>query len=267
MQSMHKTTPILLRLIRTFFLFTQVASGCLQALIYPYFPQHIQRRMMQRWSSGLLATLNIRLRCIGKPPGFEIPRALLVANHISWLDICVLMAACPTRFVAKSEIDGWPVLGFLSRQAGTLFIRRARRSDTLRINQQIGEVLEKGEKVVIFPEGTTADGTYLNHFHASLLQSAIDADALLFPVAIAYHRANGEVCLEAAYTDSSLALSLRNILSQNEIVVELSFLEPIACGMRNRRELARLSEQTIAETLSLSIPHKKTEKPYDLPTE
>lgn len=264
---MRKTTPILLRLIRTFFLFTQVASGCLQALIYPYFPQHIQRRMMQRWSSGLLATLNIRLRCIGKPPGFEIPRALLVANHISWLDICVLMAACPTRFVAKSEIDGWPVLGFLSRQAGTLFIRRDRRSDTLRINQQIGEVLEKGEKVVIFPEGTTADGTYLNHFHASLLQSAINADALLFPVAIAYYRANGEVCLEAAYTDSSLALSLRNILSQNEIVVELSFLEPIACGMRNRRELARLLEQTIAETLSLSIPHKKTEKPYGLPTE
>ena len=264
---MHKTTPILLRLIRTFFLFIQIASGCLQALIYPYFPQYIQRRMMRHWSSGLLATLNVRLRCTGKLPGVEIPRALLVANHISWLDVCVLMAACPTRFVAKSEIDGWPVLGFLSRQAGTLFIKRARRSDTLRINQQIGDVLEKGEKVVIFPEGTTADGTYLNHFHASLLQSAIDADALLFPVAITYRRACGEVCPEAAYTDSSLVLSLRKILSQTEITVELTFLEPVTCGMRNRRELARLSEQAIAETLSLPIPHKKTEKPYDLPAE
>lgn len=264
---MHKTTPILLRLIRAFFLLIQVASGWMQSLVYPYFPQHIQRRMMQHWSNGLLTILNIRLRCIGKLPGFEIPRALLVANHISWLDVCVLMAACPTRFVAKSEINDWPVLGMLSRKVGTLFIRRAKRGDTLRINQQISDVLKQGERVVIFPEGTTADGVYLNHFHASLLQSAIDSDALLFPVAIAYRRTNGEICPEAAYTDSSLVLSLRKILSQTEITVELTFLDPVICGMKNRRELARLSEHAIAETLSLSIPHKKTEKPYDLPVE
>mgnify|MGYP003379137077 CR=1 FL=1 len=90
------------------------------------------------------------------------------------------MAACPTRFVAKAEISKWPVLGLLGRNAGTLFIERAKRSDTLRINQQISEVLEKGERVTVFPEGTTTTGMQLNHFHASLLQSAVTSDAVSY---------------------------------------------------------------------------------------
>lgn len=260
---MQKTTPLLLRLIRVIHLLLHVVSGLLQSIVYPYFPLHIQRRMMQYWATRLLAILNIKLCCHGRPPGLEIPRALFAANHVSWLDICVLMAACPTRFVAKAEISHWPVLGLLSSNTGTLFIERAKRSDTLRINQQIGEVLEKGERVVVFPEGTTADGTQLNHFHASLLQSAVTADALLYPVAIRYRNGIGGICREAAYVNASLVLSLQKILSQTNIDAELTFNEPIPCGMKNRRELARLAERAIADTLSLPIPHKKAEKLAD----
>ncbi|MBP6057203.1 MAG: 1-acyl-sn-glycerol-3-phosphate acyltransferase [Nitrosomonas sp.] len=264
---MQKTTPLLLRLIRLTQLLLHVASGLLQSIVYPYFPLHIQRRMMQRWAMGLLSILHIKLQCHGRLPGVEVPRALFAANHVSWLDVCVLMAVCPTRFVAKAEISHWPVLGLLSRNAGTLFIERAKRSDTARINQQISEVLEKGERVTVFPEGTTADGTQLNHFHASLLQSAVTADALLYPVAIRYRNVTGNICREAAYIDASLVLSLQKILSQTSIDAELTFDEPIPCGMKNRRELARLAERAIADTLSLPIPHKKAEKLSDLPTE
>lgn len=262
---MQKTTPLLLRGIRLIHLLLHVVSGLLQSIVYPYFPLHIQRRMMQNWATGLLSTLNIRLHCHGKPPTLEMPRVLLAANHVSWLDVCVLMAACPTRFVAKAEISKWPVLGLLSRNAGTLFIERARRSDTLRMNQHISEVLEKGERVTVFPEGTIADGTHLNHFHASLLQSAITADALLYPVAIRYRNTAGDICREAAYIEPSLLLSLQQILSQTRIDAELTFNEPAQCGMKNRRELARLSEQAIADTLSLPIPHKQAGKLFDLP--
>jgi len=211
--------------------------------------------------------LEIRLQCHGRLPTAEIPCVLLAANHISWLDVCVLMAACPTRFVAKAEINRWPILGRLSRNVGTLFIERAKRADTLRINQQISEVLERGERVTVFPEGTTTDGTRLDHFHASLLQSAVTTDALLYPVAIGYRNSAGGICQEAAYGDSSLVVSLQKILSQTRIDAELTFNEPISCGTRNRRELARLSEQAIADTLSLPMVHMKAEKLSGLPNE
>ncbi|MBX3617617.1 lysophospholipid acyltransferase family protein [Nitrosomonas sp.] len=264
---MQKTTPLLLRVIRLIKLLLQVFSGVLQSLVYPYFPSYIQRTMMQRWAKGVLTCLEIRLQCCGSLPVWQVQRALLAANHVSWLDVCVLMAAHPTRFVAKAEISQWPILGFLSRNAGTLFIERARRSDTQRINKKIGEVLENGETVTVFPEGTTTDGTQLNHFHASLLQSAVNADALLYPVAIRYHNAAGEVCKEAAYIDSSLILSLQKILSQPRIDVALIFNPPIPCGSRNRRELARLAEQAIADTLSVPIVHKESGKFSGLPSE
>lgn len=264
---MQKTTPLLLRTIRLLQLCCHVASGYLQSIVYPYFPVFIQRSMMQRWSGRLLTILNIKLKCQGRVPGWEIPRALFAANHVSWLDVCVVMAACPTRFVAKAEINGWPLLGLLSKNAGTLFIERSKRSDTVRINRHISDVLETSQRVTVFPEGTTTNGKQLYHFHASLLQSAITADALLYPVAIGYRNTTGEVCEDAAYIDSSLWISLQNILRQPGIVVELTFNEPIACGTKNRRELARLAERAIADTLSLPIPHKKTEKLSDPPAE
>ena len=264
---MQKTTPLLLRVIRMVRLLFQIASGLLQSIVYPYFPQNIQRRMMQNWAAGLLSILEIRLHCYGSLPAAEVTRALFAANHVSWLDVCVLMAACPTRFVAKAEISKWPVLGLLSRNAGTLFIERAKRSDTLRINQQISEVLEQGERVTVFPEGTTTTGMQLNHFHASLLQSAVTSDALLYPVAISYRNSAGDICQEAAYIEPSLVLSLQKILSQTSIDVSLTFNQPIQCGLKNRRELARLSEQAIADTLALPIAHKEAEKLSGLPDE
>lgn len=262
---MHKTTPLLLRIIRLIRFFPHIISGLLQSIVYPYFPQNIQRRMMRNWAAGLLSILEIRLHCYGSLPAAEVPRVLFAANHVSWLDVCVLMAACPTRFVAKAEISKWPVLGLLSRNAGTLFIERAKRSDTLRINQQISEVLEKGERVTVFPEGTTTTGMHLNHFHASLLESAVTADALLYPVAISYRNSAGDICQEAAYIEPSLILSLQRILSQTSIDVNLTFNLPIQCGMKNRRELARLSERAIADTLALPIAHKEAEKLSGLP--
>ena len=128
-------------------------------------------------------------------------------------------------------------------------------------------VLEKGERVTVFPEGTTTNGMQLNHFHASLLQSAVTADALLYPVAISYRNSTGDICQEAAYIEPSLILSLQRILSQTSIDVSLTFNQPIQCGLKNRRELARLSEQAIADTLMLPITHKEAEKLAGLPDE
>jgi len=264
---MHNTTRLPIRILRFIRLLLHVVSGFIQSFIYPFFPRSIQRRMKQYWATGFLNILNIKLYCSGKPPSIETQRVLFAANHVSWLDICVLLAVCPTRFVAKAEIRNWPVIGLLSQNVGTLFIKRAKRSDTMRIKQHISDVLTTGDRVTIFPEGTTSDGTILRHFHASLLQSATTAGVQLYPVAIRYRNTEGNICKEAAYIDPSLLLSLRQILSQTRIDVDVTFLEPIASSGKNRRELARVSEQAIANALSLSVSYMEPGKFSGRPSE
>ncbi len=264
---MQVVTNRLVRILRCIRLLLHVVSGVIQSLVYPYFPQKTQHRLMQRWSAGLLRSLNIQLHCDGKLPTVKDRRVMFAANHISWLDVIILMAACPTRFVAKAEISGWPVLGFLSRNAGTLFIERTKRRDTRRINKDISDVLSTGDRVTVFPEGTTCDGTILQHFHASLLQSALTPGTRLYPVAICYRNVAGEISREAPYTEASLAVSLKKILSQTRIDATLTFIEPIDSYDKNRRELARLSEQAIANTLSITVAHRELGKFSDPPTE
>jgi 1-acyl-sn-glycerol-3-phosphate acyltransferase len=106
---------------------------------------------------------------------------MIAANHVSWLDIFALSAAWPTRFVAKSEIRDWPAAGWIAERAGTLFIRRERKRDIARIHEQIHEVLERGDCVGLFPEGTTSEGDTLLKFHASLFEPAIANGARVHP--------------------------------------------------------------------------------------
>lgn len=221
--------------------------------------------MAQRWSAGLLAILCFRLRYSGVTPPAGMPRVMLAANHVSWMDVYSLITVCPARFVAKSEIRSWPLLGWLSQNAGTLFIERTKRSDTARINEDIGNALTIGDRVAVFPEGTTNDGTMLRHFHASLLQPAVTAAAMLYPVAIRYYDAGGAISKSAAFVNISMLESLRRILREPWIEVELIFAEPIDSRGKNRRELARYAEQAIAGALSLPLPHKTPGKPFDLP--
>ncbi len=249
-------TSKLTQIFRATRLFLHIISGLAQSAFYPHVSQSVQKRMAQKWSVGLLAILCIRLRFSGAPPEANDQPIMLVANHVSWLDVYSLNTVCPARFVAKSEIRDWPLLGWLSRNVGTLFIERAKRRDTVRINQNIGNVLTLGDRVAVFPEGTTGDGTTLQHFHASLLQSAVAVEALLYPVAIRYYDVSGEVSKAAAYVSISLLGSLRRILQQPWIDVELIFSDPVNSSGKNRRELARSTEQAIAEALSLPIPHK-----------
>jgi len=249
-------TNKLTQIFRVTRLFLHIISGVVQSAFYPHVSQPVQKRMTQKWSVGLLAILCIRLRFSGTLPEAKDQPIMLVANHVSWLDVYSLNSVCPARFVAKSEIRDWPLLGWFSRNVGTLFIERAKRRDTARINQDIGNALTLGDRVAVFPEGTTGDGTTLLHFHASLLQSAVAVEALLYPIAIRYYDASGEINKAAVYVSISLLGSLRQILKQPRIDVELIFSDPINSNGKNRRELARSTEKAIANALSLPIPHK-----------
>jgi 1-acyl-sn-glycerol-3-phosphate acyltransferase len=263
----HATTSQFTRVFRSARLLLHVFSGLIQSAIYPHLDQPAQRRMAQNWSAGLLSVLCIRLHYRGVVPTPETSQVMLAANHVSWLDVYSIISVCPARFVAKSEIRGWPLLGWLSQNAGTLFIERSKRSDTARINEHIADALMIGDRVAIFPEGTTGDGTVLRHFHASLLQPAVSVAATLYPVAIRYRDATGQISQAAPYVDITMAESLRRILEEPWIDVELIFAEPISSVEKNRRELARGAEHAIASALSLPLPHKAPEKSSDPPNE
>ncbi len=138
--------------------------------------------LVREWSRQMLGILGVQLVVRGTPP--ERGPMLLVANHLSWLDILVMDAAHPARFVSKADVKHWPVLGALITGAGTLYIERESRRDAMRVVHQMAAALQARDTVAVFPEGTTGDGRELLPFHANLIQAAISAHAPVMPVAL-----------------------------------------------------------------------------------
>ena len=234
------------------------------ALIYPWLSEKARIRVVRRWSAGMMRILNIQVHVTGVAPDLSAQNVMLVANHVSWLDIYALNSVRPARFVSKSEVRDWPVAGWLAYKTGTFFIDRAKRHDTARVNHDMSAALNDGGFVAVFPEGTTSNGTLLRAFHASLLQPAVHSQSRVWPVAIRYAHADGSLNTAPAYADDiSFGESLAEILNQPVIHVELAFSQPIAAHGKTRRELARQAEQTIASALSLAIPGKESGIPAD----
>ncbi len=241
--------------LRAIRLVVHLLYGGMLALFYPSLPVRFQKRIMHRWSVELLDVLHVRISVNGELPLHEIKQGLIVANHISWLDVFVMASVLPMRFVAKSEVRSWPFIGWLCARANTIFIERGRRSDTLRTNLQGIEHLRSGNCMAIFPEGTTSDGAQVRHFHASLLQPAIDSQTSIYPVAIHYHDKNNKPNFDAAYIDEmSFIQSLWKILSSPHLHVRLTTTEALSTHAENRRELALEAHRRIAQALSIELP-------------
>ena len=221
------------------------------AAVFPFLDAQGRRNAVERWSHALLRILVVHLHVYGEPPIRPAQPVMLVANHVSWLDIFAINAVVPVRFVAKSEIRRWPVIGWLSARTGTLFIERAQRRDTTRINQLVAEAMLAGDVAAVFPEGTTTDGSRVLRFHSSLLQPASLAAAGVQPVALRFERGDGSLCVEAAYDgDKSLWDSFGAIVAQPEIHAHVWFLPVLPAGAAHRRELADTAQAAIADRLT-----------------
>ncbi len=263
----ERSNGFLIRLWRLAQLGFHLLTGVIKAaLLLPWVSQARRTELMLVWAGRLLDIFNVSLSVKGQRPDVSTTNVMFIANHVSWLDIYLLMAICPARFVSKSEVRTWPVIGWLTVQVGTLFIERARRHDTARSSREVVDALNQGDNVAVFPEGTTSDGTLLLPFHASLLQSVINSQAQLWPVAIRYVHRDGTVNVAPAYAgDMSLLDSLRSILAEPEIMAEMIYLEPLPIQGKSRRELAALAETAIANALNLPVPCRISGKPADLP--
>lgn len=210
----------------------------------------MRRGILQSWCAKLLHIFHVHIEIAEDDLLHTFHHGLIVTNHVSWLDVIVLNSMLPMRFVAKSEVRNWPLIGWLSARAQTLFIERGKARSAARINMQMVQLLKHGESLAIFPEGTTTDGTQVAHFHSSLLQPAIDAGVRVLPVAIRYQDACGAHSIAPAYIDDiSFCTSLLNILNTRKLHVRLVASAPLDTAHADRRELTRMAQHAISATL------------------
>jgi 1-acyl-sn-glycerol-3-phosphate acyltransferase len=216
-------------------------------LVFPRLDKPARERRVHVWSRKMLRIAGIDLVVKGTPSAGP---ALLVANHISWLDIMAMHATCYCAFVAKSDLKHWPLVGTLATGVGTLYIERASRRDAHRMVDAVASALKGSEVVAIFPEGTTGDGVTLKPFHANLLQAAIDAHAPIQPLSVRFvDAATGRVSFAPRYIDDdALVVSLWNTLTAARLRAEINFGEAQLAQGRTRREWAHALRAEI-ETL------------------
>jgi 1-acyl-sn-glycerol-3-phosphate acyltransferase len=216
------------------------ALGGLATIVF-LFPRcnHAWREArVQAWSLEMLALLGIRVELHGKPPA-DGP-VLLVANHISWLDIVVMHATRYCRFVSKADVKRWPLVGTLATGAGTIYIERESRRDALRVVHHVADSLKQGEVVAVFPEGTTSDGRTLLPFHGNLIQAAISAGAPVQPVALKFIETHsGAISLTPSYAgDETLLGSVWRTLAGPPLTAVVSYGTPQTAQARDRRAWA-----------------------------
>jgi 1-acyl-sn-glycerol-3-phosphate acyltransferase len=206
-------------------------------LRFPSLDREGRRERVRWWSAKMLRVLGLRLEAQGR---FKPGGKMIVANHVSWLDIMVVHAVCPeARFVSKAEVRHWPLVGRLVGAGDTLYIERERKRDALRVVHQCAQALQAGDTVAVFPEGTTGPGDALLPFHANLLQAAIAVAAPLQPVALRFADRRQAVSPHALWLgDTTLAQTLWQLALADGLVAHLQVLPARASAHADRRRLS-----------------------------
>ncbi|MDF0605286.1 1-acyl-sn-glycerol-3-phosphate acyltransferase [Neisseriaceae bacterium TC5R-5] len=201
--------------------------------------------------------MGISLNISGVNPGFYPPNTLLVANHVSWLDIFVLNSCTVSRFVAKSEIRAWPLFGWLIHISGAVFIDRGRRSDAAKVNKTLAKAMKDGACMAVFPEATTSDGSGVLPFKASLFEAPLLSCGVVQPVALRYLGVDGALTREPAYIgDVTFWQSIRKVLAVPSMKVEVHYGQALRAwedGLETRFVLAKQAYRDIAKALNVPI--------------
>ena len=241
-------------------LWSLVLTWGVAALVAARLAPRTRRLLSARLAQHTLAALDVRMRVTGATAPDDRPR-LFVANHVSWLDVYALGAWWPARFVAKVETASWPLAGTIARRFDALFIVRGSFRDAARVKARVAAALAAGDSVVVFPEATTTDGTQLGRFHPAMFQAAIEAGAVIQPVAVRYRRPDGSSCSAAAFVgDDNFAASLFRVLREPAIHADVHVGPTLSPAGWTRRELAARAQAAVAGALGL--PSARVTRPY-----
>ena len=202
------------------------------------------------WFRRILGSLGARVRVEGE---ISQRAGMWISNHISWLDIVVIGSRAPVHFVSKSEVARWPVIGFLARESGTLFLRRG-ANESGQLVRAMSQRIQEGHGVLFFPEGTTGPGNYLRRFHPRLFAAAIELDQPVVPLAIRYDSEQQPHPAVPYLDDQNLLANLWHVLGEKRLNITLFAPEPIVDIGNQRRELAERSREVIRASLGLEAP-------------
>jgi 1-acyl-sn-glycerol-3-phosphate acyltransferase len=220
------------------------------AVVFPWIDSASRDRHIKRWAAALLAILHIKVELQVHAGAEPVQRALIVANHVSWLDIFVINSQNPCRFVAKADIRSWPALGWLCAQGGTIFIARGKQREVRRVYEGLVTSIEAGERIAFFPEGTTAAQGAVLPFHPNLFEAAIEARVRVQPYAIRYIDEQGELHRAADFIgDMTFVDSMLLIMKTRKMTAQLIMLPSIETAGAHRRELSQQTRTAIAQTL------------------
>lgn len=220
------------------------------ALIFPLLDAAGRERRVRDWSARLLKLCGVHITVNRVADEMVAHSVMIVANHVSWLDIFVINSQQPCRFVAKSDIRDWPLIGWLCARTGTIFIARGRQRDVRRIYEGLVGSIRVGERIAFFPEGTTSAQGALLPFHANLFEAAIDAEVPVQPYALRYLDHAGNLHPAANFIgDMTFAQSVMAVLKSGGMTTELTILPVMESGGAHRRELAGKARLSIGTAL------------------
>ncbi len=209
--------------------------------------EHLRHRAIRWWSAGLMRIFGFRVRRLGVPFNGA---ALVVANHLSWLDIELIHSQRAVEFVAKSEISRWPFVGWLARRAGTIYHRRGSTESLASVAQMMVERLRQGAQVGVFPEGGTTDGRQVRVFHARIFQTAVEADVPVQPIALRYLCDGAPNPAVPFLSGESFFVNFVRLLGEPPMVAEVHFLDVIPAHSEGRRRLAEAARERIVGALA-----------------
>ncbi len=224
--------------------------GILCIVFFPIINRKSRRNLIKLWSLLLLKIFKINLIVNNDLKKILAKKNyLIVSNHISWLDIFVINSAYPVTFVAKHSISKWPILNWLVKASETIFIDRKKITKIKETSKEIEDYLESKGSICIFPEGTSTDGSRLLDFKSNLLQTAINKDIEILPVAIQYLHDNKFCSAPAYYNDLSLFDSIINLIKLDNIVAKLTILPEIKSSF-DRKVLANKAYAKINKVIN-----------------
>jgi len=237
-----------------FRVFLHLLSGLsICIFVFPFLDAEKQQQRVRTWSQQLLAICTIDVRFIDASRGEIADRAMIVSNHVSWLDIFVINTLHPCHFVAKSDIRQWPLIGFLCEKAGTIFLARGKQREVRRIYEGLVHQIADGKRIAFFPEGTTAAQGKLLPFHANLFEAAIEAKVPVQPFVVRYVDGQGKFHPAADFIgEMTFAQSMAIILKAPSMTAELTRLPAISTEGAHRREVAQLARVAVQQTLGIT---------------
>ncbi|NLC23247.1 MAG: 1-acyl-sn-glycerol-3-phosphate acyltransferase [Oxalobacter sp.] len=240
--------------------FSAVLTGIFR---YPSWTPEKQREYIQNWSRKLFRIIGIQITVINEH--LLAPHALIVSNHLSWLDIFLINTAQPSRFIAKDSIRSWPLIGWLATRAGTVYLKRNNARDLRNTFRALVTHLHQGEYFVFFPEGTSGGSqNRLLPFHSNLFEAAIEAGAPVQPCVLHYVDENDHFhpSIESE-TKLSLVDNIMRVLNTDTIRAELTILPVIESAGMQRRVLSQQAHEVIQTELKKHPAYKGPGNPPD----